>query len=171
MTKRCTICKQDVALALFETSRHGKYGRGSRCKACNALRRRARAHTLAAYWSTHDPYTEHPGYKTCYVCDAFLHVTAFARGRHERDGLQRACRKCSVLMWQQRKYGRVVVRRDNCEICLAAGKRARLGIDHDHTTGATRGVLCNLCNTALGAFHENVDVLRRAIAYLEHYKE
>ena len=42
----------------------------------------------------------------------------------------------------------------------------RLVVDHCHETGKYRGLLCNLCNTGLGAFKDNTDVLQKAIEYL-----
>lgn len=40
-------------------------------------------------------------------------------------------------------------------------------IDHCHTTGVIRGLLCANCNHALGKFKDNPETLRRAIEYLE----
>ena len=56
-----------------------------------------------------------------------------------------------------------------CRIC---GKHSdecprSLDVDHNHTNGKIRGLLCNKCNQALGLFNDNVDTLRRAIEYLE----
>ena len=39
-------------------------------------------------------------------------------------------------------------------------------IDHDHATGAVRGILCRLCNTTLGHAHDNPEILRGLIRYL-----
>ena len=40
-------------------------------------------------------------------------------------------------------------------------------IDHCHSTGVVRGLLCPTCNTGLGKFRDNVDVLLSAISYLK----
>ena len=50
-----------------------------------------------------------------------------------------------------------------CAICLSA---FRLVVDHSHSTGKVRGLLCRNCNRALGLFRENVQALNRAIEYL-----
>jgi recombination endonuclease VII len=39
-------------------------------------------------------------------------------------------------------------------------------IDHDHLTGKVRGGLCRRCNSGLGMLRDNVELLKRAIAYL-----
>ena len=46
----------------------------------------------------------------------------------------------------------------------------RLGIDHDHTTGQVRGLLCDSCNPALGGFKDNIESLQKAIDYLKEGK-
>lgn len=56
-----------------------------------------------------------------------------------------------------------------CGICLATQESLprRLAIDHDHSTGAVRGLLCGPCNIALGGFRDSADLLRAALTYLE----
>jgi len=51
--------------------------------------------------------------------------------------------------------------------CAICSERERLYIDHDHATGRVRGLLCNLCNLAIGKFRDSPMVLRAAAAYIE----
>jgi len=56
-----------------------------------------------------------------------------------------------------------------CAICRTTdwnGRHARPHIDHCHETGRVRGVLCSECNTGLGKFKDNPNLLRRAVEYL-----
>jgi hypothetical protein len=50
-----------------------------------------------------------------------------------------------------------------CEIC---GGTNRLGIDHSHTTGKPRGLLCRACNVGLGYLKESSVLLQSAIHYV-----
>lgn len=42
-----------------------------------------------------------------------------------------------------------------------------LAVDHCHTTGKIRGLLCRGCNQGLGNFRDNITYLKKAITYLE----
>ena len=44
-------------------------------------------------------------------------------------------------------------------------------IDHDHTTGKIRGLLCSKCNTAIGLFGEDIAVMNAALDYLKRHSE
>ncbi len=56
-----------------------------------------------------------------------------------------------------------------CAICAGppSGAGERYHIDHDHATNEFRGLLCHLCNVALGMMRDRPDFLRKAAAYLE----
>lgn len=56
-----------------------------------------------------------------------------------------------------------------CAICCSATSK-QLSIDHDHVTGKVRGLLCMACNTGLGQFKDNDDLLCAAINYLKRTK-
>ncbi len=56
-----------------------------------------------------------------------------------------------------------------CEICnLACDK---LEVDHNHTTGRVRGMLCPNCNTGFGLLKEDADILSNAIKYTQKYNQ
>lgn len=58
-----------------------------------------------------------------------------------------------------------------CAICGKPGDgRKSLAVDHCHTSGKVRGLLCLNCNTALGHFKDNPVLLLKAALYLEHHK-
>ena len=89
------------------------------------------------------------------------------------------CRVCNTARRLARKTGMefldVLAREEGrgslCEICRI---RPADRYDHNHETNEFRGWLCNGCNSGLGQFGDNPEVLKRAYFYLKkrgHYGE
>jgi Recombination endonuclease VII len=54
-----------------------------------------------------------------------------------------------------------------CGICRK--ESARWVVDHNHTTGKIREILCHGCNVGLGFLEDNPDTVRRAAEYLDRH--
>jgi len=56
-----------------------------------------------------------------------------------------------------------------CAICSSPppnNRKTRLAIDHCHKTGKVRGLLCDKCNRSIGLLKDDVNILTKAIEYL-----
>lgn len=56
-----------------------------------------------------------------------------------------------------------------CGIC-GVKKHHGWHVDHCHTSGKVRGILCNSCNRALGLFKDDTAALSAALAYITRHK-
>jgi len=54
-----------------------------------------------------------------------------------------------------------------CAICGSLPNGRDLSVDHDHTTGRIRGLLCINCNTALGHLKDSLIILEKMTDYLQ----
>ena len=88
-------------------------------------------------------------------------------------------RRRIYLVESARKYGIKAVQFDEmwaaqhgrCATCGKHfdwnGKQTAPHIDHCHTTGKVRGLLCNSCNSVLGIVNERTDILSALIGHIE----
>jgi hypothetical protein len=59
-----------------------------------------------------------------------------------------------------------------CKKSSIPGITANLVIDHNHSNGNAREWICDSCNTGLGRFKDNIELLEDAIKYLrKHTKD
>jgi len=121
------------------------------------------------------------GVACCKQCGGRLPVEEFpalAQGKY-------VCRGCltaynhTVLLRRQgcspAEYERLLNQQEGrCAICRAPEghrscrrKSCSLAVDHDHTTGRVRGLLCNNCNRGLGRFKDSIQLLKAAVRYLK----
>jgi len=66
----------------------------------------------------------------------------------------------------KKKFG---LQNNACAICQGTEARGRANsfhIDHNHTTGAFRGLLCHMCNVGIGSLQDDPILLERAVNYL-----
>lgn len=59
-----------------------------------------------------------------------------------------------------------------CAICGVHQSefKKRLAVDHNHITGQVRRLLCSNCNKGIGNLQEDIQILHKAIAYLQTYQ-
>jgi hypothetical protein len=134
--------------------------------------------------------------KSCTKCGLEKHFIEFHKRAAMSDGYKSECKECTRSYQKQkydsgqiraavyrRQYGITLLQYDEmvknqngcCKICGTdnpGGKRKRFSVDHNHETGEVRGLLCGSCNSALGLFKDNPNILQSALVYLDsngHY--
>lgn len=115
--------------------------------------------------------------KLCRVCDSEFLPTApsnhYCGDDCAKQGLHDAYLKrtygISLAEFERMKLTSEML----CAICGSEGfilnpkSTMKLVVDHDHSTGMVRGLLCHNCNRALGLMKDSVKNLKKAISYLE----
>ena len=121
--------------------------------------------------------------KTCKDCNKVLPVDCFQLiKKGKRQWFSSYCKECisvrSLDSYLKRSYGvsfkekdRMIQEQDNkCGLCnkdFSSKKDTHL--DHCHSSGKVRMVLCGSCNVGLGYFKDNPELLRKAALYLEEH--
>lgn len=176
--KRCTKCGIEKPLSEFH--RQGK-GYKSWCKVCTRLYQRevyVKKHPQARKFQRYEQPSPKEK-KWCPACKSWKFLHNFSVARSQAKGRAAYCRACYSDKWIQRKYGLtrteydILFKQQNkrCAICGTANFAGRCGIhvDHKHSDGSIRALLCGCCNQALGLFKDNPLLLRKAATYLEKH--
>lgn len=129
--------------------------------------------------------------KQCGMCKQLKPLDEFHRSKEHSKGRTNGCKKCKSekaktreekrQLWTKYQltevqFNQMLKDQENrCAICQREFLLGTVGmkerhlvaqVDHDHVTGAVRGLLCAACNRGLGAFGDNIENLERAIRFL-----
>lgn len=149
--RQCNRCSQVKPEEEFHLRETGK--RRCECKACNRVYHKQR------YLANRD--------KLC------------ANMRKRYDGAAQHISKLQRLYAVDGAMFKAMLEKQRwkCVICKRAetktyrGKIRNLSIDHDHVSGAMRGLVCGNCNTVLGYSHDSREILLACVSYLEQHSE
>jgi len=94
-----------------------------------------------------------------------------AKGNATRGKRQRAHLLKRYGMSSREYELRLALQGGACAICKKKPVRRLLCIDHCHKTGKVRGLLCTLCNAALGGFGDDPKRMQAATDYLTAFYE
>jgi len=125
--------------------------------------------------------------RRCPRCGETKALADFARNRSAKSGYGSYCKPCHnsvVAENRQKNHGgsrafhlnrryrvdgvqvawMILQQGGVCALC-ASGQPEH--VDHDHRTKRVRGILCFNCNRGLGKFGDDVELMSRAVDYLE----
>jgi hypothetical protein len=107
----------------------------------------------------------------CYLCQREKNRAYHAKNKEHIHKRNRAWRLRSKFGVSAEWYaGKMAQNNGLCEICNKTDGAKALAVDHDHGTGAVRGLLCTNCNTGIGSLDDSIEMLEKAISYLKKYK-
>jgi hypothetical protein len=133
--------------------------------------------------------------KTCNTCLKLKPLNEFYKNKAKIDGLTLYCKPCArekeklyhkknPKVKQIRKMKHILTEDGNsislsvyeamiesqnkkCGICEKVMDKPY--VDHNHTTGLVRMLLCHHCNTLLGMAREDKNILENAIKYIQKF--
>ena len=120
---------------------------------------------------TRVPQSDWPeGERWCAGCQSFVpkFYTSGSRCKACVSAAAHAARLEKTYGIDAAEYERIFAKQGRrCAICGNRSRTIRFAVDHDHKTGAVRGILCKRCNhDLLGGGHDSIDVLFKALRYL-----
>lgn len=163
---RCCRCGVDLGSALFYKTRVTSNGLSKICKPC--LRKSGIARPSGRFAIVKD----------CITCGRELPESEYRKARRTKIGSLGKCRDCCRCLSLGITIDQLLLLRElSGNRCQGCGKefsrRFRMDfecIDHSHTTGKVRGLLCGACNSVLGYVEDRPEPLIALADYLRNSK-
>lgn len=188
--RRCRDCGEWKPLEDFQTSTKRPSGRGSYCKPCFNQRTKdsyAKRVRLDQGRDVRKRPDVPDGHRYCPGCQQTKPLDDFPFNKAARSGRASYCKPCHTERGRQSKiknhggprhyhlkdrykiseHDVWSMTRAQGGVCAICEEPDPQHVDHNHTSGEVRGILCFNCNAGLGHFKDNIANMRRAIAYLE----
>ncbi len=128
--------------------------------------------------------------RICRSCELVKSLNEFNKSHKGSQGRQSRCRNCCSLDSHRRnqsnkdhrrsiklknRYGITLIdykfmeksQEYCCKICDQEFEEDIMHVDHCHSTGKVRGLLCPMCNKGLGHFKDDILRMKRAVEYLK----
>ncbi len=109
-----------------------------------------------------------------------IYKKQYQNKRENQGDLLSLIKVCNARKITLNDYAKLLEEQKNkCAICgneetcidgrSSDKKPRRLSIDHCHSTGKVRGLLCHACNIAIGKFKDDIELLKKAITYITQH--
>ena len=160
--KRCTSCGEEKPVTEFHVASSRRGGRRSHCKECVSF--------YSKSYREQDPLKFKEANKKWADANPEKIKEYIKRSNDKRQVWRRNYRMNKRYGLSLIDYNAMVEsQRGLCAAngCLETVYGGRLSVDHDHSTGKVRGLLCHGCNSALGRVDDSIEKLKGLIAYLE----
>lgn len=135
--------------------------------------------------------------KQCSKCKEYKELNEFNKRSASKDGYTARCGDCirtKAIQTRAKRPERTrgynlkvrfdmsiddynhlfLKQRGLCAICSnpevnkdKKGNIKWLAVDHNHSTGEIRGLLCSSCNTGIGLLGDSTEIMKKAIKYLK----
>ena len=141
--KKCSSCHQSKFLNDFWKDKHASTGFSCQCKSCKGEK--------------HKQWRDSGG-------GIESRTRAYRRRSWKQHGININIEEYDNLFSQQK---------GKCAICgrHQSEMKFRLAVDHNHTTGLVRGLLCNKCNFVVAAIESNGDKIEKAKSYIKDWSK
>jgi hypothetical protein len=153
----CTKCKINKEVSLFGVEPRNKSGYASHCKFCKNEDAKKRA-----------------------KLPKNLEKNKIKSSIYRKQNPEKF--KLGVKMSSYKKQGIKITKQEYkklydfyngyCAICGEhnSSQKKDLSLDHCHNTKKIRGFLCDNCNTGIGKFKDNINIMLKAIEYIVKHK-